>query len=143
MTQDELNEIKARVEVATPGPWEKIESHKGKKEPMYGIYTWDKKAITGWNRVCQPGNDAAFIAHARADIPALLAHIEALHLQGHINWKDFAYLLAAALADEVHYSQTPSEDTLALLDQARDWFADTDLIQRLDELKINELEPVE
>lgn len=74
----DLNKIKARTTAATPGPWEKIESHLGKKEPYYGVYTWDKKSITGWGRVCQPGNDAAFIAHARVDIPALVAEVDRL-----------------------------------------------------------------
>lgn len=60
-----------------------------------------------------------------------------------IDWQAFAYLLAAALADEVHYSQTPSEDSLELLERAAMLFANTDLEQRMLEMEIQKLTPVE
>lgn len=54
MTQQRLAEIEARCEAATPGPW----------KPKRDFLSWD----------C----NAAFIAHARQDIPALLAEVERL-----------------------------------------------------------------
>ena len=58
-------------------------------------------------------------------------------------WMEFAYLLANALGDEIHYSQTPSEDSLKLLRKARLLFPDSELVERLDEMRIAEMEPVE
>ena len=58
-------------------------------------------------------------------------------------WREFAYLLAGALADEIHYSQTPSEKSLQLLDQARDKFPDSELVKNLIEMDIDQLNPVE
>ncbi len=75
LTAEELREIAARAEAATAGPWtaneEKSSSYSVYKVPVaYG------NAITGWGRVLQSREDATFIAHARTDIPRLLAHID-------------------------------------------------------------------
>ncbi len=77
----DIDEIKARCEAATPGPWE-------------AIVGW---ATGGINRISSPDNDMVvsasrfghnsldisdydrdFISNAREDIPALLAYIEEL-----------------------------------------------------------------
>lgn len=82
------NEIKARAEAATPAPWE------WNKSRFYGGYS----GITGKDNMevlfpnhCNDGDDGAawfedfpndadrdFIAHAREDIPDLLAEIDRL-----------------------------------------------------------------
>ena len=70
---DELAAIAAREEAATPGPWHP-------QAIMDGDYTG---VVTDDNRiVCRDGwarrDDARFAAHARVDIPALLAEVERL-----------------------------------------------------------------
>lgn len=63
-----LAEIKAREQAATPGPWD---------DKVTAVYK-DGTAI----RICGNFNrfetDAFFIAHARTDIPALVAEVERL-----------------------------------------------------------------
>ncbi len=79
MTPEELNEIKARCEAATSGPWEVIDAPIGMIGAM--AIAWTGNAIyvgTTW----KPGggilSNADFIAHACTDIPALLAEVEQL-----------------------------------------------------------------
>lgn len=77
MTPEQLNEIKARANSATPGPWE---AKPGKQidDDLYDYTVFgDGKAIC-WS---QPDYDAEFIAHARTDIPLLLLEIELLQAQ--------------------------------------------------------------
>lgn len=72
---DYLDEIQARADAATPGPWEHVGS--------YG------RIVSGPVQVCRAYGDdgtatpdAAFIAHARTDVPRLVAAlraVEALH----------------------------------------------------------------
>lgn len=78
-TVPDLDAIRARVEAATPGPW----------------FAWSRGV--GWligldpdANQCIPGGfrtdiareaDAEFIAHARTDVPALLAEVEQLRAQ--------------------------------------------------------------
>lgn len=59
MTSEQLAEIRARSEAATPGPW-------------------------GWEQVpslALPPTDVDFVIHARTDIPALLDYIEELQAE--------------------------------------------------------------
>lgn len=73
MTDEELAQIKERAEKATEGPWKIEES---RYEGSYNVSSvkeeYDLSAC-----LC-PIKDAEFIAHAREDIPKLLAEIEAL-----------------------------------------------------------------
>jgi len=79
---DVLGEIEARAQAATEGPWEPEPTRAGDYMPYYGV----KSLAKGWNvvhaRVDWEGfghgsrqADAEFIAHAREDIPALLAMV--------------------------------------------------------------------
>lgn len=74
-----LNEIRARCESATPGPWETggdVLGHFGIYQRIYKGLVRIARAnsdVTANNR-----NNAEFIAHAREDIPALIAEIERL-----------------------------------------------------------------
>lgn len=65
---DRLSEIRARCDAATPGPWQ--------HESDYGAYIRDANGAN----VCllYHSEDAAFIAHAREDIPYLLTEVERL-----------------------------------------------------------------
>lgn len=68
MTLD-LDAIRARCEATTPGPWNNDEL------PMIVV---DERHNPATVAITTCGADAAFIAHARADIPALLAEVERL-----------------------------------------------------------------
>jgi predicted RNase H-like nuclease (RuvC/YqgF family) len=74
----DLQAIKARAEAATPGPWTQ-----GKGEAKDFISAGGELGFrlqinpTSWQKFATT-ETAAFIAHARADIPALLAEIERL-----------------------------------------------------------------
>lgn len=79
MTELDLEAIKARCEAATPGPW------RGLSSPIIyglgiGIY---REEIDGEEKVARalPNDDQIFIAHARTDVPALVAEVERLREQ--------------------------------------------------------------
>ena len=73
---DRLDEIRSRAEAATPGPWgvfakrggdvcEVLDAH---HDQVCRMYAYDEDTLA----------DATFIAHAREDIPYLLAEVEQL-----------------------------------------------------------------
>ena len=82
MRTEQLAEIRARVEAAAPGPW--AETCMGSE----GYHVHEATRITGKRRkrlaLCTYESwetdkaNAAFIAHAREDVPALLAEVERL-----------------------------------------------------------------
>lgn len=71
-----LNEIKTRLEKATPGPWETYDSS------YMSTYSWidewyvenAEARIEGENRI----NNANFIAHTPEDVSQLIARVEKL-----------------------------------------------------------------
>jgi len=79
MTPEELKEIDERADKATPGPWTTETPKKDEDGWTQGVSV----ASTGRGSIIYslteggafPYNDRYFIAHARTDIPALLAHI--------------------------------------------------------------------
>ena len=72
MTDEELAAIEARVQAATPGPWKSSEQYLPLyiHGPSYGDHRGRFSAIVP--------EDEAFIAHAREDVPALLAEVRRL-----------------------------------------------------------------
>ena len=80
MTREQLDAIRARVEAATPGPWEAGTAFccpdmgwvDGPKRTVCPVYEGTKRTHT------LDANDAEFIAHARVDVSALLAEVERL-----------------------------------------------------------------
>ena len=77
LTDEELQEIRERVEKASAKPWAVVTDELGGQA---------KAVIDGdnWDIIRRPyvGKDnAAFIAHARQDIPKLLAEIERLEAE--------------------------------------------------------------
>lgn len=77
MTDEEIAAIRARAEAATPGPWETddVESwYVYKVERGSGVATEVAEFLSRMLRQ----SDAAFVAHARQDVPDLLAEIERL-----------------------------------------------------------------
>lgn len=79
---DRLAEIKARAEKATPGPWEDGPPawYRGRTNPEHGKRPITAGAEGTLANVYGAGN-AAFVAHAREDIPYLLARIAALEAE--------------------------------------------------------------
>ena len=82
MNQEQLNTIKQRVEKTTPGPWIVAPEKCGPEGQS--VYESDS---FGW--ICEVGDpyprgnnrpqeNMEFIAHAREDVPALVAEIERL-----------------------------------------------------------------
>jgi hypothetical protein len=77
MTPAELDEIKARVAAATEGPWE---AYSASCCPDMGGVSSSKYRV----HAAEVGNvghpalleDAEFMAHARTDVPALIAALE-------------------------------------------------------------------
>lgn len=80
LTPARLEVIRARADAATPGPW-----HSEAAKDAFVDQVWAGKgtdALRALARVSGPNpNDASFIAHAREDIPALLAQIDRLRTQ--------------------------------------------------------------
>lgn len=72
-----------------------------------------------------------------------LVQLDVLHNAEVERWMVLAYELAAALAEEVHYSSSPSLYTLDLLKRALRQFPDTEFAQRYAKLRIDKLQPVD
>ena len=74
-SQDRLTEIRARLDAATPGPWERHPS-----EPWIYVRRgpFTVNIIGTQLRAAQQHGDADLIAHAPADIAWLLAEVERL-----------------------------------------------------------------
>jgi len=72
MDQKYLAEIKAREQAATPGPWRVIPN----SSCAYSIFNTTHTVKMGSMYL---NFDAQFIAHARTDIPALIAEVERLN----------------------------------------------------------------
>ena len=89
MTDVDTDAIRARLEAATPGPWavgRHAETLAGRGCPSYchNIHTEEGEDVT---RPCAwiGGADATLIAHAPADIAALLDEVE--RLQAHVAFR--------------------------------------------------------
>lgn len=81
MDEKRLEEIEARAKAATPGPWTIFARSKRAVRAIWltrlnrdgdSVWTWPGFVQTSFE------HDADFIAHARQDIPDLLAEIERL-----------------------------------------------------------------
>jgi len=88
MTEKELAEIEARCEAATPGPWKLFDGYKlpdnaiGEKLAAVKWFGCEMSAGVRSDCGCDIiGNvtDLELIAHARTDIPALVAEVRASH----------------------------------------------------------------
>ena len=96
MTDKRLEEIRKRVEAATPGPWE-VEDYRcdGDWRSTGNVWARNKGHYHPGTKVCEVNchsmssisdprdigefeGNSAFIAHARDDIPFLLAEVERL-----------------------------------------------------------------
>lgn len=90
LTPEELAAIRAREQQATPGPWDAAADDDAHRVWMLQAgerpATYESHHVWECDHACYPGEpqyeqadaDADFIAHARSDIPALLAYVEEL-----------------------------------------------------------------
>lgn len=78
LSNEELERIRERAEKATGGEWELYSIDKLSRNEWYGVVSLMEEDMTyiGVDTIEQ--NDASFIAHAREDIPKLLAEIKQL-----------------------------------------------------------------
>lgn len=78
MTDEELQAIKERCEAATPGPWQRHKYHHIRSAEGIELNAghYDLVELSSFN--LEANRD--FIAHAREDIPKLLAEIERLRI---------------------------------------------------------------
>lgn len=79
LTEQQLADIRARADAATPGPWctDAWEIYQG-TEYQPGLSMWIGETCRGTTSPEQDRADATFVAHAREDVPALLAEIQRL-----------------------------------------------------------------
>ncbi len=107
MDNEELQAIKQRVDAATPGPWTaKARASDGYVDSFLGVEVeGPPDAQRGqFSRM----EDADFIAHARDDVPALVAEVEQLRaevdqLQSKLAYKDLDFRII--FAAEAMYRQ--------------------------------------
>ncbi|WP_032368565.1 hypothetical protein [Rhodococcoides fascians] len=102
MTPGEFAAIEARLAAATPGPWtvERWEDFAGKQSYYVdGVLRWREHLNT---LSCEGDKDTAeFIAHAREDIPALLAAVRE---------RDNTIARVRAIVESVHVSDDLDPD---------------------------------
>lgn len=84
LSVERLNEITARAEAATAGPWctDSWEIYQG-TEYQPGISQWIGETCRGTSSPEQDRADAEFVAAARADVPALVAEVRRLLAERH------------------------------------------------------------
>jgi len=77
MNEDDLNEIEARCNAATPGEWKaKFQHHKTIVRSLDPGGMLDVCIVQPWMTHEEP--NAIFIAHSRTDIPKLIAEVRRL-----------------------------------------------------------------
>jgi hypothetical protein len=77
LTEEEIEKIKIRCEQATPGPWKSYVEGREQMSGSHFIMTQQEDIyLTGATTA-----DQDFIAHARQDVPRLVAEIERLRIE--------------------------------------------------------------
>ena len=123
LTDEQLDAIAARANAAQPGPWLRytqsdhasLRSSNG--EMVAGTFGWE------WGGI-EHEADADFIAHAREDVPALLAEVRRLRaaeqrVQALIQGDDYRWIESA---DEPGFTREQVADALAGI--KRNWRGD-------------------
>jgi hypothetical protein len=79
----DLDEIEARANAATHGPWGALIMHgvASVHAPSCYVYTNDPLEDTHPDTIARWGRDAIFIASARTDVPALIARVRELEAE--------------------------------------------------------------
>ncbi len=76
MSDLDLPAIAARTDAATPGPWSSTATY-----PHLVMQPDDDGWMISFNLAGKMVEDAAFVAHAREDVPALLAEVQRLRAE--------------------------------------------------------------
>jgi len=91
MNKQELEEIKAREEAATPGPWMFNE------RSFFEVHTQGVGLVAGVGIAqVDDNNNARFIAYARRDIPALVKEAERLWAENEVLRDSLAFCMYKA-----------------------------------------------
>lgn len=97
-----LDEIQARADVATQGPWHTRHCPPCTELGRLEVNIWDTTGnflITSWcDEDDDPGPDAEFIAHAREDVPRLVAALKAVEAVEAPTGDDYTFDLGYAAA---------------------------------------------
>jgi hypothetical protein len=82
LTEQQLTDIENRAQAATAGPWctDAWEIYQG-SEYQPGLSMWIGETCRGGTSLEQDRADAAFVAAARTDVPALVAAVRRLQVQ--------------------------------------------------------------
>lgn len=85
LSRERIEEIAARAEAATEGPWEVGGGGGAHMDGTRDWYTvdcpWNERTKYRIGLAAMQLPEAEFVAHAREDVPALLAHIAALEAE--------------------------------------------------------------
>lgn len=117
MTEERIAKIRAREKAATQGPWRE-ECVIGRRKEIETFHTIrDKDGAIVDVLPILAYHDAAFIAHAREDIPALLDEVERLRAENARQKDVISFLGDAAkglVCDEVERRKCAQQDRLSL-----------------------------
>lgn len=120
-----LDEIEARANAATPGPWE------GKRNG--GVYAGDMEPVfeTGCGCCSDPDltdENSAFIASARTDVPALIARVRELETQrdGYARSHLILKAIHGALTDALPSTPIPALDSFDVVEMVRNIVSERD-----------------
>jgi hypothetical protein len=117
MTDIDIAAIKARADRARPGPWFRKDEHVIADDDHARLIS----TVCDWDDVPQQYRDAEFIAHAREDVPALIAEVERLRAAVDATAADTQRYVADHLADarvEVERLSAQRQTVLDLCDRA-------------------------
>ena len=114
-----LDEIEARANDATPGPWR----HEGQR--VRGVceiaFCGLTAATDGPTGTLDYTRNARFIAHARTDVPALVARVRELEAERNSYARSHAILKAihGALTDALPNTPIPALDSFDVVEMVR------------------------
>ena len=126
LTKEQLGAIRARCEAATPGPWDcwwkgnTIKQHTVKSISYDGI-----PSVNICSGISPKTENAAFIAHARQDIPALLAALEAAEVRVKALERAILKTLdieVAACQSCIHYEENMTERCQDCINQSLEYW---------------------
>lgn len=120
LSAERLAEIAARASIATEGPWRVVEGHEihqGAEFGDFAVYVAQTDPDCG---CVQSVADAEFIAHAREDVPALLADNERLRARvAELEAERAKYVgVEPTIAEEMAYLSRCIDSVLELCDKA-------------------------
>jgi hypothetical protein len=92
MTHPLLEEIKARLNAATPGPWKAYDWPSFPRSDENCVRIESETTITAFCFSDKPNHDALLIAHAPEDLRKLIAVVEVLSatISKHCNCREYA-----------------------------------------------------